>query len=50
MVRGMGRGHADPVKDQYFTPKNLALIVIDYQAVQMNSIASTPIPLFKCHR
>ncbi|MGE5522412.1 MAG: hydrolase [Rhodospirillaceae bacterium] len=30
----------DPVKDQLLTPKNAALIVIDYQPVQVNSIAS----------
>ena len=30
----------DPVKDQLLTPKNAALIIIDYQPVQVNSIAS----------
>ena len=30
----------DPVKDQLLTPKNSALIIIDYQPVQVNSIAS----------
>ena len=30
----------DPVKDHLLTPKNSALIVIDYQPVQVNSIAS----------
>lgn len=30
----------DPVKDQLLTPENSALIVIDYQPVQVNSIAS----------
>ena len=30
----------DPVKDHLLTPKNAALIVIDYQPVQVNSIAS----------
>ena len=30
----------DPVKDRLLTPKNSALIVIDYQPVQVNSIAS----------
>lgn len=30
----------DPVKDQLLTPKNSAFIVIDYQPVQVNSIAS----------
>ncbi|MCI0491484.1 MAG: hydrolase [Planctomycetes bacterium] len=30
----------DPAKDQLLTPKNSALIIIDYQPVQVNSIAS----------
>jgi nicotinamidase-related amidase len=30
----------DPISDQLLTPKNLALIIIDYQPVQVNSIAS----------
>lgn len=30
----------DPVKDKLLTPKNSAFIVIDYQPVQVNSIAS----------
>jgi nicotinamidase-related amidase len=30
----------DPVKDELLTPKNSALIIIDYQPVQVNSIAS----------
>jgi nicotinamidase-related amidase len=30
----------DPVKDQLLTPKNCALIIIDYQPAQVNSIAS----------
>ena len=30
----------DPVKDPLLTPQNAALIVIDYQPVQVNSIAS----------
>ncbi len=30
----------DPVSDQLLTPKNSALIIIDYQPVQVNSIAS----------
>lgn len=30
----------DPGKDQLLTPKNSALIIIDYQPVQVNSIAS----------
>lgn len=30
----------DPVKDRLLTPENAALIVIDYQPVQVNSIAS----------
>ena len=30
----------DPAKDDLLTPKNSALIVIDYQPVQVNSIAS----------
>lgn len=30
----------DPVKDALLTPKNSALIIIDYQPVQVNSIAS----------
>jgi nicotinamidase-related amidase len=30
----------DPVKDRLLTPKNSALIIIDYQPVQVNSIAS----------
>lgn len=30
----------DPVKDNLLTPKNSALIIIDYQPVQVNSIAS----------
>lgn len=29
----------DPVKDHLLTPHNAALIVIDYQPVQVNSIA-----------
>ncbi len=30
----------DPIKDHLLTPKNSALVVIDYQPVQVNSIAS----------
>jgi nicotinamidase-related amidase len=30
----------DPAKDHLLTPKNAALIIIDYQPVQVNSIAS----------
>lgn len=30
----------DPVQDRLLTPENAALIVIDYQPVQVNSIAS----------
>lgn len=30
----------DPAKDQLLTPKNSAFIIIDYQPVQVNSIAS----------
>jgi nicotinamidase-related amidase len=30
----------DPAKDDLLTPKNAALIIIDYQPVQVNSIAS----------
>ena len=30
----------DPLKDELLTPKNCAFIVIDYQPVQVNSIAS----------
>ena len=30
----------EPVKDDLLTPKNSALIIIDYQPVQMNSVAS----------
>ena len=30
----------DPVKDQLLTPQNSALLIIDYQPVQVNSIAS----------
>ena len=30
----------DPVKDQLLTPKNAAFVIIDYQPVQVNSIAS----------
>ncbi len=30
----------DPAKDHLPTPKNSALIIIDYQPVQVNSIAS----------
>lgn len=30
----------DPAKDNLLTPKNSALIIIDYQPVQVNSIAS----------
>src|SRR5881392_2280927 len=30
----------DPVKDRLLTPQNAAFIVIDYQPVQVNSIAS----------
>ena len=29
----------DPVKDRLLTPQNAAFIVIDYQPVQVNSIA-----------
>lgn len=30
----------DPVKDELLTPKNCAFLIIDYQPVQVNSIAS----------
>lgn len=30
----------DPAKDQLLTPKNAAFVIIDYQPVQVNSIAS----------
>ena len=30
----------DPVKDRLLTPKNAAFVIIDYQPVQVNSIAS----------
>lgn len=30
----------DPVQDTLLTPQNAALIIIDYQPVQVNSIAS----------
>lgn len=30
----------DPIKDRLLTPKNAAVIIIDYQPVQVNSIAS----------
>ena len=30
----------DPVTDSLLTPQNCALIIIDYQPVQVNSIAS----------
>src|SRR5580698_4056344 len=30
----------DPVKDELITPQNAALIIIDFQPVQVNSIAS----------
>ncbi len=30
----------DPVKDRLLTPKNSAFVIIDYQPVQVNSIAS----------
>ena len=30
----------DPIKDHLLTPQNSAFIVIDYQPVQVNSIAS----------
>lgn len=30
----------DPARDNLLTPKNSALIIIDYQPVQVNSIAS----------
>ena len=30
----------DPVKDRLLTPQNAAFIIIDYQPVQVNSIAS----------
>ena len=30
----------DPVKDHLLTPQNAAFIIIDYQPVQVNSIAS----------
>lgn len=30
----------DPVKDRLLSPKNSAFIIIDYQPVQVNSIAS----------
>jgi hypothetical protein len=30
----------DPSKDHLLTPQNSALIIIDYKAVQMSSVAS----------
>lgn len=30
----------DPIKDELLTPQNAALVIIDYQPVQVNSIAS----------
>jgi hypothetical protein len=30
----------DPVKDHLLTPENCALIIIDYQPVQVTSVAS----------
>src|SRR5438874_9060537 len=30
----------DPIKDQLLTPQNAAFLIIDYQPVQVNSIAS----------
>ena len=30
----------DPIKDRLLTPKNAAFVIIDYQPVQVNSIAS----------
>jgi hypothetical protein len=30
----------DPVKDQLLTPQNSALLIIDYEPVQVNSIVS----------
>ena len=36
---------SDPVKDHLLTPQNAAFIVIDYQPVQVNSIASMDRPL-----
>ena len=30
----------DPIKDRHLTPKNAAFVIIDYQPVQVNSIAS----------
>ena len=32
----------DPVKDQLLTPQNSALIIIDYQPIQVASVASRP--------
>jgi nicotinamidase-related amidase len=34
----------DPLKDHLLTPQNAAFIVIDYQPVQVNSIASMDRP------
>ncbi|MGL4556971.1 MAG: hydrolase, partial [Afipia sp.] len=34
----------DPIKDHLLTPQNAAFIVIDYQPVQVNSIASMDRP------
>lgn len=39
----------DPQKDSLLTPKNSALIVIDYQPVQVNSIASMDRQLMVCN-
>jgi hypothetical protein len=34
----------DPTKDRLLTPQNAAFIIIDYQPVQVNSIASMDRP------
>jgi hypothetical protein len=36
------------VKDHLLTPKNSVLVVIDYQPVQVNSIASMRLQLLVC--
>jgi hypothetical protein len=38
----------DPAKDHLLTPKNSALIIIDYQPVQVNSIAPHSLKAPRC--
>lgn len=39
----------DPVKDRLLTPKNSVFVIIDYQPVQVNSIASMDRQLLVCN-